>query len=146
MSLRSPSSLKSMARNRYPEAEQLKQIKGVGTLIALTYMLTLEDPHRFRKSRDAACYVEGDPYGWLGTSVANYPLHRRREDPDYATQSHTNQMNALVKATRDALAQTNVRGEDAVGQVKLTSSCQRTIFFTQAFSSELLGMQKETLM
>jgi hypothetical protein len=38
--------LESMARNRYPEAERLKQIKGVGTLIALTYMLTLEDPHR----------------------------------------------------------------------------------------------------
>src|SRR5712675_922722 len=49
--------LESMTRNRYPEAERLKQIKGVGTLIALTYMLTLEDPHRFRKSRDAACYV-----------------------------------------------------------------------------------------
>jgi len=24
----------------------------VGTLIALTFLLTLEDPHRFRKSRD----------------------------------------------------------------------------------------------
>ena len=47
--------LESMARNSYPEAERLKQIKGVGTLIALTFMLTLEDPHRFRKSRDAAC-------------------------------------------------------------------------------------------
>src|SRR6202795_3447943 len=35
----------SMARNRYPEAERLKQIKGVGTLIALTYMLTLEDSY-----------------------------------------------------------------------------------------------------
>lgn len=38
--------LESMARNRYPEAERLKQIKGVGTLIALTYILTLEDPYR----------------------------------------------------------------------------------------------------
>jgi transposase len=28
--------LESMARNRYPEAERLKRIKGVGTLIALT--------------------------------------------------------------------------------------------------------------
>jgi ribulose kinase len=46
--------------------------------------------------------------------VADYPLHRRREDPDHATQSHTDQMNALVKATRDVLAQTNVRGEDVV--------------------------------
>jgi L-ribulokinase len=52
--------------------------------------------------------------GRLGTAVADYPLHRRREDPDYATQSHTDQMNALVKATRDVLAQTNVRGEDVV--------------------------------
>jgi hypothetical protein len=30
--------LESMARNRYLEAERLKQIKGVGTLIAFTYM------------------------------------------------------------------------------------------------------------
>lgn len=53
--------IESMARNRYPEAKGLKQIKGVGTLIALTYMLTLEDPHRFRKSWDAACYVGLQP-------------------------------------------------------------------------------------
>jgi L-ribulokinase len=53
-------------------------------------------------------------HGRLGMSVADYPLHRRREDPDYATQSHTDQMNALVKATRDVLAQTGVRGEDVV--------------------------------
>jgi transposase len=37
--------------------ELLKQVKGVGTLIALTYVLTLEDPRRFHKSRDAGCYV-----------------------------------------------------------------------------------------
>jgi transposase len=53
--------LESMTRNRYPEAERLKQIKGVATLIALTNMLTLEDPHRFRMSRDAACYVGLQP-------------------------------------------------------------------------------------
>jgi transposase len=29
----------------------------VGTLIALTFVLTLEDPHRFRSSRQAGCYV-----------------------------------------------------------------------------------------
>ncbi len=53
-------------------------------------------------------------HGRLGTAVADYPLHRRHEDPDYATQSHTDQMNALVKATRDVLVQTGVRGEDVV--------------------------------
>ena len=34
---------------------------GVGTLIALTYMLTLEDPRRFRQSRDVGCYVGLQP-------------------------------------------------------------------------------------
>lgn len=52
--------------------------------------------------------------GRLGTAVAEYPLHRRREDPDFATQSHADQMNALVKATRGVLEQTGVRGEDVL--------------------------------
>ena len=38
--------------------------------------------------------------GHLGTASAEYPLKRKREDPDYATQSHQDQMEALVKATR----------------------------------------------
>ena len=35
----------------------LKPVKGVGTLIALTFLLTLEEAHRFRKSRDVGCYL-----------------------------------------------------------------------------------------
>lgn len=41
----------------YPETELLQQVSGVGTLIALTFVLTLEDANRFAKSRDAGCYV-----------------------------------------------------------------------------------------
>lgn len=41
-----------MARERYPETGALTQVSGVGTVVALTYVLTLEDPTRFRKSRD----------------------------------------------------------------------------------------------
>ncbi len=52
--------------------------------------------------------------GRLGTATAEYPLHRRRDDPDYATQSHDDQMDALVKAMRAALEQTAVRGGDVV--------------------------------
>jgi L-ribulokinase len=52
--------------------------------------------------------------GRLGTAVAEYPLHRRRNDPDYATQSHTDQMNALAEATRKVLAETGVAGYDVV--------------------------------
>jgi L-ribulokinase len=48
--------------------------------------------------------------GPIGTASASYPLHRRREDPNYATQSHTDQMNALAAATRDALKATGIDG------------------------------------
>jgi transposase len=44
-------------RERYAETELLMQIPGVGPLIALTYVLTVDDPSRFRRSRDAGCYV-----------------------------------------------------------------------------------------
>jgi L-ribulokinase len=56
----------------------------------------------------------GKPRGRLGTATAEYPLHRRRDDPDYATQSHDDQMDALVKAMRTVLEQTAVRGGDVV--------------------------------
>ncbi|WP_026442161.1 ribulokinase [Pseudacidobacterium ailaaui] len=48
--------------------------------------------------------------GRLGTAIAEYPLHRKREDPDYATQSHQDQMDALVKATRKAIADAGIDG------------------------------------
>ena len=49
--------IEEIGKQRYPEVELLKQVDGVGTLIALTYVLTLEDPLRFRRSRDAGCYL-----------------------------------------------------------------------------------------
>ena len=49
--------------------------------------------------------------GRLGTASASYPLHRSREIPDLATQSHADQMEALAQAMRAALAETGVRGE-----------------------------------
>lgn len=50
--------------------------------------------------------------GRLGSGVADYPLHRRKEDPDYATQSHADQMNALVLATSRAIEAAGVNGAD----------------------------------
>ncbi len=48
--------------------------------------------------------------GPLGAASSEYPLHRRRDDPNYATQSHADQMAALVRATRDALRNTGIDG------------------------------------
>jgi transposase len=49
--------IEQIATEVHPEVALLKQVKGVGTLIALTYILTLDDPYRFRRSRDAGCFL-----------------------------------------------------------------------------------------
>ncbi len=45
-----------------------------------------------------------DRKGPLGLATAEYPLHRKRENPDYATQAHADHMDALARAMRGALA------------------------------------------
>jgi len=59
--------------------------------------------------------------GPIGTASAAYPLHRRREDPDFATQSHADQMAGLVAATREVLRTTGVDG-DAVAAIALDTT------------------------
>ncbi len=49
--------------------------------------------------------------GRLGSGVAEYPLFRRPEDPDHATQSHADHLRALAQATRKALAAAGVAGD-----------------------------------
>jgi len=95
--------IEQIARKDYPETALLQQVGGVGPLIALTFVLTVEDKDRFQKSRDIGCYVglrprrsdsgqnqpqlritkEGDPY--LRTMLvqgAHYILSRRGPDTD----------------------------------------------------------------
>src|SRR5438477_12077420 len=49
--------------------------------------------------------------GPIGAGTAEYPLHRKKEDPDFATQRHADHMDALVLAARKALAAAGVKGE-----------------------------------
>jgi transposase len=49
--------IEKIAKEVHPEVSLLKQVKGVGTQIALTYVLTIEDPHRFLKSREVGCFL-----------------------------------------------------------------------------------------
>jgi len=95
--------IEQIARKDYPETALLQQVGGVGPLIALTFILTVEDKGRFQKSRDIGCYVglrprrsdsgqsqpqlritkEGDPY--LRTMLvqgAHYIISRRGPDTD----------------------------------------------------------------
>jgi hypothetical protein len=66
----------------YPQVALLKQIKGVGTLIGLTFLLTLEDPHRFRKSRDVGCYLGLQP-GRRNSGRSEPQMHISKEGDPY---------------------------------------------------------------
>jgi len=49
--------------------------------------------------------------GLLESAVAEYPLHRKREDPEYATQAHEDHMRALAWATREAVKKAGIAGD-----------------------------------
>lgn len=49
--------------------------------------------------------------GLLASADAEYPLHRKRDDPEYATQSHDDHMRALADATRAAVKQAGIAGD-----------------------------------
>jgi transposase len=93
----------ALASTKYPEAGHLATVGGVGNLTALAYVLTLEDPVRFHKSRDVGAYLglvrkrrtsgEGDPklgitkagdsyLRWLLIECANYILGPHGPDSD----------------------------------------------------------------
>ena len=49
--------LETLARERYPATERLRQIPGVGPLTALCFVLTLESPEHFADSRAVGPYL-----------------------------------------------------------------------------------------
>lgn len=46
-----------LAAKKYPETGVLQQVKGVGALTSLAFVLTIENPSRFQKSRDVGPYL-----------------------------------------------------------------------------------------
>jgi len=74
--------IRAIAETSYPKVNLLRQVHGVGTLVALTFMLTLEDPHRFAKSRDAGCYAGLQP-GKRDSGDSEPQLHISKEGNKY---------------------------------------------------------------
>ena len=68
--------LEAVSKEHYPETELLRQVEGIGPLTALTFVLTLEDPYRFEKSRSVGAY--------LGFSFPQ-PTNRERGTPKNAS-------------------------------------------------------------
>ena len=71
-----------VAKEVYPQVALLQQVKGVGPLIALTYILTLDDPHRFRRSRDAGCFLGLRP-GRRNSGMSEPQMHISKEGDGY---------------------------------------------------------------
>lgn len=46
-----------LCRDRYPETQYLLQVGGVGPITALAFVLTIETPDRFKKSRAVGAYL-----------------------------------------------------------------------------------------
>ncbi len=77
--------VEELADKKYPETKLLRQVKGVGPLISLAYVLTLENPARFRRSRSVRSYLglqpkqsqSGDSTPQLGITKAGNQFLRR---------------------------------------------------------------------
>lgn len=46
-----------LCKEVYPETALLEQVSGVGHVVALAFVLTIDDKHRFRRSRDVPAYL-----------------------------------------------------------------------------------------
>ena len=49
--------IEDLANEKYPETLRFQQIRGIGPITALSYRLTIDDPKRFKKSRDVGAYL-----------------------------------------------------------------------------------------
>jgi transposase len=49
--------LETISKEHYPETDLLRQVEGIEPLKALTFVLTLEDPYRFERSRSVGAYL-----------------------------------------------------------------------------------------
>ena len=49
--------IETLAAEQYPETQLISQITGVGALTSLTFVLTIEDPKRFKRGRDVGSYL-----------------------------------------------------------------------------------------
>jgi transposase len=47
----------SLSQEQYPVTQLLQQIPGVGPIVSLSFVLTLDDPKRFKSARDVGAYV-----------------------------------------------------------------------------------------
>jgi len=65
-----------------PEVEHLRQIPGVGVIVALYFVLTIDDPDRFRNSREVAAFFGLRPAMRESASMSHYGRITKEGDPE----------------------------------------------------------------
>jgi transposase len=100
--------IEGLAEHRYPQTRWLQQAPGVGTLTALTFVLTVGDPARFEHSRDVGPFLglvprrrqsgEQDPHVVMGRFGPDCAL--RRWALDHARGSRTAKKRTVVAVAR----------------------------------------------
>jgi hypothetical protein len=68
--------IEDLCQSRYPETKGLRQVGGVGALTSLAYILSLEDPARFRKSREVGPFLGMVPRRGCRSAAADHPWPR----------------------------------------------------------------------
>ncbi len=91
--------IEKLAQESYPQVALLKQIKGVGTLIALTFLLTLEDPRSERIALRECGWKHGDS-GHSAGEQKLVPLKRQQNPLDSGRPSHGRRLHSLRISTR----------------------------------------------
>lgn len=75
----------TLGKKKYPQTQKLQQIRGVGPVTSLAFVLTVGDPKRFHKSRDVGPYLgltpkrdqSGNTDKPLGITKAGNPMMRK---------------------------------------------------------------------
>jgi transposase len=84
-----------LCQDRYPETGQLQQVSGIGPVIALCYVLTIEDPGRFKKSRQLGAFLGLTPRRDQSGSV-DKQLHITKTGNKYLRQLLVNSAHYIL--------------------------------------------------
>ena len=95
--------IEELSATKYPETARLRQVSGVGSLVALAYILTLEDHRRFSRSRSVG------PFLGLAPKRSDSGSHEPQLRISKAGDRHLRQL--LVNAAHCAL-RSNARESD----------------------------------
>ena len=130
-----------------PEVAHLREIPGVGPVVATYFVLTIDDPDRFRNSRDVASFFGLRPSMRESASVSHFGRITKEGDPEMrrllVQAAHAcllTKANSELKTWALALAQRKGKGKAAVALARKLAVLMHHLWVTgevyQAFPTE----------